>query len=209
MLANVTICAHQPDASKQASCDADAVAITNLIQIKGDGGKTFATNGDSGSLVLTTGPCPQPVGMVESENKANGTNTAMPIAQVLQTLNFASGNTYTVVPGGSCTSSTIGEVTDTTSGVTTMQDLTVADPDVVQALNALPDFSSYLPICAFGLYGSNVIVLATGLDLSGTVAALDVEVPASNNLDPDHACLPSQYEGVPVVQHVVGTDTGI
>jgi hypothetical protein len=90
-----------------------------------------------------------------------------------------------------------------------MQDLTVADTAVVQALNALPDFWVSLPICAFGLWGSHVIAQAIGIDLSGQVAALDVEVPTSANLDPHNACIPSQFEGVPVVQDVIDTDTGI
>jgi hypothetical protein len=136
---------------------------------------------------------------------------------ILPLLNFASGgSTYSIVPpdaagGGRCTlaaSDTI-EFTDAATGEESTAAWNAADPDVIAAQNALPNFMQSLPLCAIYNLSSLGVpypdIQAVAIDLSGKVAALDVEVPGPANLDPNNECLPANFEGVPVEQEVVPT----
>lgn len=202
MVRSVSLCTKTPDAETTEHCGAQDALTMNMFEIKGKGGTKFGKPGDSGALVLTTGTCPQPIGMLESANKNTGRTSAMAIVQVLQTLNFVSGDsTYSIVPGGSCAPSTMGEVTDTTTGNTTLEDLAVPDPDVAQALAVLP-YVGFGYLCSGNIAG-------VGIDLSGSKATLDVVVNTSADLDPYHICIPSNFEGVPVEQEVLSEETGL
>jgi hypothetical protein len=93
----------------------------------------------SGALVLTTGPCPQPVGVLVAGSGENGIAVVESIGTTLQALQTAGGySSLSVVPGGGCTPST-AEVEDTTTGDVSLEDPTVADPDVATALVARAD----------------------------------------------------------------------
>ncbi len=69
---------------------------------------SFAEEGDSGALVTTVGPCPQPVGMVVGRNSAGTAVIVASLPDVLAALQRAGGySSLSVVGGGGgCTSST-------------------------------------------------------------------------------------------------------
>ncbi len=216
MMYPVSFCAEAPN-SFSKNCPMKPATLLSVFQIKGISGKPFSNFGDSGALILTNpaaGMCPQPVGMLEAGS--GKTTIAAPISAsspegVLELLDFASGtNTYSIVPSTtSCTPTKMAYVTDTTTQATTLQDITVPDPDVAAAISVLPGFEQSLPPCAYlsicVLGTCDPDVQAVGIDLSGKVAALDVELV---NPDPINWCIPAQYGGVPVEQEVVDTEYG-
>ncbi len=82
-----------------------------------------------------------------------------------------------------------------------MQDATIADPDVAQALTVLPDFTAYVAILI-----DDGVVDGVGIDLSGSTAALDVVWDSqTDENDATVPPIPSSYEGVPVEQHIIQT----
>ncbi|MHB8383539.1 MAG: hypothetical protein ACYDC3_14525 [Candidatus Binataceae bacterium] len=163
----------------------------------------FAQEGDSGAIVTTIGPCPQPVGMVEGGN-TNGTAAVVAsIPKVLQALQSAGSfsGLSILAGGGGCTPSTSQiQVPGGSSADFTLEDATIADPDVAQALVVLPDLTSALQL---EFYEGTVDGI--GIDLSGSTAALDVVVDNTSDLDPYHIFIPSSYEGVPVEQDIIQT----
>lgn len=161
----------------------------------------FAKPGDSGALVLTAGSCPQPVGVVIGGNTKTGIVFVEPIGSTMKALISAGGyQTLSVVSGGAgCTPTTsqVQDFGDDNPADFTLQDATVPDPDVAQALAVLPNVG-------FGfLCAGNVAGVA--IDLSVSPAALDVEVYSSADLDPYNICIPSSFGGVPVEQSVMPT----
>lgn len=108
----ISLCTVVPDGQTPEHCHAETAYLQNVFEIKGKG-KPFLTPRDSGSLVLTRGTCPQPIGLAEAGNNA-GNNTAVASAisdsagGVLQTLNFVSGDTYSIVPSTTGCGSTLG-----------------------------------------------------------------------------------------------------
>jgi hypothetical protein len=124
-------------------------------------------------------------------------DTSLP--SVLQALQRAGGysSLYIVAGGGGCTPSTSQiELSDETGY--TMEDPTVADPDVVQALVALPELTSQLNFWIYEGYIDGI-----GIDLSGTTAALDVVWDSASVENP--LLLPATFEGVPVENSVIDT----
>jgi hypothetical protein len=161
----------------------------------------FSNNGDSGALVLTTSACPQPVGMVVAGNSS--TSIVSPISSVLSSLEEAGGlqpNSLSIVPDGGCAPSNQVEV-DLPSGGTQFMDGTVPDPDVAQALNALPDFTGLYLVQTLMSEG---VVNGVGIDLSTSTASLDVIADDGSYMgqsDLSWAQLyfqGSSFEGVPV-----------
>jgi hypothetical protein len=96
----------------------------------------------------------------------------------------------------------LGYVTDSITGKDELVDLTVPDPDVMAAEAASSVFDANLTPCEISTYP----VQGVGIDLSGVVAKLDVELPpALKHLDIKHVCIPAWYGGVPVEQSFVET----
>lgn len=101
-----------------------------------------------------------------------------------------------------CTPTTV-QMTDTTSGVTSLVAANSADSDVIQAMNVLPDALSSLPPCVFSPYAASAAgtvypgFVGLGIDLSSHPAALDLYV---YTLDPNNECVPAQIEGVQIDQ---------
>jgi len=164
----------------------------------------FGEEGDSGALVTTVGTCPQPVGMLGGGNTVGTAAVVTAIPKVLQALQSAGSfsGLSIVAGGGGCTPSTSQiQVPGGSSADFTLQDATIADPDVAQALTVLPDFTSYVEILIL-----DGVVDGVGIDLSGSTAALDV-VWDSQAYEDDATIppIPSSYEGVPVEQHIIET----
>jgi len=81
-------------------------------------------------------------------------------------------------------------------------DLNEPDFDVLTAYAAQSDFKTALKPCAISIYHVRNIAI----DLFGTVAKLDVQLPPSvKHLDYHHECIPATYEGVPVEQSFIST----
>jgi hypothetical protein len=96
----------------------------------------------------------------------------------------------------------LGYVVDPVTGKEHLADLSVPDPDVVAADAAQNDLQAHLTPCEIETYQ----VLNVGIDLSGTVAKLYVQLsPSVKQLDVNHVCIPATYEGVPIVQSFVTT----
>jgi hypothetical protein len=123
--------------------------------------------------------------------------TALP--WVLQELESAGGysSLSVVAGGGGCTPST-GEIELPDGTGYTMEDPTVADPDVVEALAALPDLTSQLNFWIQQGYIDGI-----GIDLSGTTAALDVVWDSASVETP--YVVPAMFEGVPTENDVIET----
>jgi hypothetical protein len=176
------------------------ITVLNNFEVKG---KDFGDPGNSGALVTTLGPCPQPVGMAVAEKDDGSAAVVTAIPKVLQALNTAGGYSglSIVAGGGGCTPSTSQiQVPGGSSADFTLQDATIADPDVAQALTVLPDFTQYVAILI-----DDGVVDGVGIDLSGSIASLDVVWDSQT--DEDDATIPpipSSYEGVPVEQDIIG-----
>jgi hypothetical protein len=148
----IMLCKHIETSTAKASCNMQKVLFTDVILTQPIGGE-----GDSGALVMTTGSCPQPVGIFEGLSNTNGDGFVLPIGSETAALISASAGAYTslsVVPGGAgCTPGSI-----------------TPDSDVVQAMDAAPGLSVVL--------GSNTnfqgCIDGIGIDLSLSVATLDV-----------------------------------
>lgn len=96
----------------------------------------------------------------------------------------------------------LGYVVDPVTGKDKLVDLSVPDPDVMAAYAAESDFEAKFTPCETSSYP----VQGVGIDLSGVVAKLDVELPPSlKHLDIKHVCIPAWYGGVPVEQSFVET----
>jgi hypothetical protein len=200
-------CRHQPTgkALTAATCGLHEIKIANVIEVKPT---NFGINGDSGSLVLTVGSCPQPVGLLIAKNS----NVAFvePIGPTMSALMSAGGySSLSVVQGGGgCTPTTsqVQNFGDDNSADFTLQDATIPDQDVAQALSAAPNLQMFLDdFCAL-FQGVNID--GVGVDLSVSPAALDVVVDSAASLDPFHQCIPASFGGVPVEQDVIETADG-
>jgi hypothetical protein len=94
----------------------------------------------------------------------------------------------------------LGYLVDPVTGKESLADLNVPDPDVVAAFAAQSDLQAHLTSCEIKTYR----VENVGIDLSGTVAKLEVQLSLSiKHLDVKHVCIPATYEGVPVVQSIM------
>jgi len=181
-----------------SSCEPMTTRFANHIIVKPS---DFAKKGDSGALVLSRGPCPQPVGMVVGKDSERV--YVAPISGVLQSLELAGGfssNSLSVVPGkGGCTPTGEVEVV-LANGSTQMVDGTVPDLDVLRAMNALPHFLTTWQVLVLMFQG---VVVGVGIDLSDHPAALDVTADNGtfngvSNVSYAQSLLPSSFEGVPV-----------
>lgn len=108
------------------------------------------------------------------------------------------------------TGNNMGYVINTVTGVESIEDLSIPDPDVVTAYAARTDFLANETPCETvqvpnNNFGTSSRVENVGIDLSGAVAALDIQVPTAANLDPTNVCIPATFEGVPVEQEVLQT----
>lgn len=185
----------------KGTCGLANVNYAGIIEVKPS---NFAQNGDSGALVLTVGPCPQPVGIV-----IGGGSTHVfvePIAPTMQALKTAGGYTsLSVVPGGAgCTPTTsqVQDFGDDNPADFTLQDATVPDPDVAQALAVMPNLANDECVALDIVTGE---IAGIAIDLSVSPAALDVIVADTSDLDPNHLCIPASFGGVPVEQEVIET----
>ena len=201
---DINLCQHQATKGTEKSCAPAKVRIANSFLIKPN---DFANPGDSGALILTVGPCPHPVGVLEGTGTDIKTGAkgiaATSISGVLQALQTAGGySNLSIVPGGGGCSSNLAEIGDGGSPQTfTLQDATVPDADVATALAVLPSFGGGC-IELDELEGA---IAGIGVDLSVSPAALDVIVNNSADLDPGNLCIPASFEGVPVEQDVIQT----
>ena len=179
-----TICQHAATAPTDtaASCGLHNIKILNLIEVKP---ANFGKAGDSGSLVLTVGSCPQPVGLYVAQNSNSG--FVEPIGPTMNALISAGGySSLSVVQGGSgCTTDTsqVQNFDDDNSADFTLQDATVPDQDVAQALTVAPNLSMSLVPCEF-FHGISpgINIDGVAIDLSVSPAALDVVVDSSADL---------------------------
>ncbi len=183
--------------STTKNCGYSELKIGNSFEVK-----IKNKPGDSGALVLTTGPCPQPVGVLVAGE--NGLAVVESIGTTLQALQSAGGySSLSVVPGGGgCTPST-AEVEDTTTGDVSLEDPTFADPDVAEALVARADMLSNDSLVTAMM--NDGYVDGVGIDLSGSTAALDIIFDSSSELSGLGYLFPTSYEGVPVEQSVINT----
>jgi hypothetical protein len=200
MPADVTVCQHIPTAKGETkkTCGLTTIKLNNTFDVKPG---NFAQHGDSGALVLTVGPCPQPVGVLVSGNGSKAVVEA--IGSTLNALQSAGGySSLSIIPGGtSCTPSvTQIQVPGGSSSDWTLEDPTVADPDVAQALVVLPDLTSALAYLIDDGWVDGI-----GIDLSGSVASLDVVWDSAADEADSPTNIPSTYEGVPVEQNVIET----
>ena len=178
------------------SCGFERVAIGNSFEFAGKN-----QDGDSGALVLTQGPCPQPVGVFVSGDPAARRGYAESISTTLQALKSAGGySSLSVVPGGGGCTPTTAEVEDA-NGDVSLEDPTVPDPDVAEALVARADMlsnDSNLTVLTYDGYVDGV-----GIDLSFPTASLDVIFDSASDLDVYGSWFPTSYEGVPVEETVI------
>ncbi len=87
--------------------------FTNQVVI---GSSTFSAGGDSGSVILTTGSCPQPVALLFAGSSTSTIGNRM--TDVIARLNAASGKTLSFVGGPSCpTALAMEQNEDTIPGV--------------------------------------------------------------------------------------------
>jgi len=187
-------------AETAASCGYAVRKVANCFEVKAATGY-FSEAGDSGALVLTSGPCPQPVGILIAGTAGTAVTIVGAIGPTLQALMSAGGySSLSVVPGGGGCTPTTAEVE--VDGVTTLEDPTVADPDVAQALVVRADFMND-PLIALMLNLGTAD--GVGIDLSVSPAALDIIVDSAADLDPYHTVIPASYEGVTVEQDVINT----
>lgn len=145
------ICSHISTKNSDVSCDPVIVKFANVILTT----PGLGVPGDSGALVLTSDQCPQPVGLYVGDNGKNGFVTDMPaVLNALQSV--GSYTQLSIVPGASGCSAPAAQVAayDT------------PDADAALALNAQGDLET--------LVASLNIVDGVGIDLSGSVATLDV-----------------------------------
>jgi hypothetical protein len=146
-VAKYKICAHMYTSTE--ACGEALVMFGVHIVVTPVGSSSFVGPGDSGSLVLSTGSCPEPVGMDVGGNSNSTVTYVAPLAAagsvpgVLQALQTAAGSgspSLAMVPGGAgCPATGQAEIVnsdDSTSAV----DANVADTDVAQALNVLRIF---------------------------------------------------------------------
>jgi hypothetical protein len=106
--------------------------------------------------------------------------------------------------------SMLGYVINTVTGVESVEDLSIPDTDVVVAEAARSDFLANETPCETAQvsnnnFGTTSLVANVGIDLSGAVAALIVQVTTEAYLDPSNVCIPATYEGVTVEQQAIGT----
>lgn len=194
-------CQHVSTDGTEKTCGLTDVRIPGAIEIKPG---NFAGSGDSGALVLTVGPCPQPEGIVISGNSTHVLVEA--IGPTMTALMSAGGySSLSVVPGGAGCSPTTAQVQD--FGDSNPADFTVADPnvpdsDVAQALAVLPNLANEGCAGLDSIYGD---IAGVAVDLSVSPAALDVIVNNASDLDPNNYCIPASFGGVPVEQSVVET----
>ena len=207
-----TICAHTP--TSLTACGDATIKFGVHIVVTPTGSGQFDGFGDSGAMVLSTGACPQPVGMVVGGKP--GVTYVAPFAAtgssqgVLKALQMAAGSgspSLAIVPGGGgCTATGQAEIVNP-DGSTSPVDATVADTDVAEALNVLPDFLN-LPIIANLM--SVGLVDGVAIDFSTTPASLDVTADdgtANGDSDADlvENQIPSVFEGVLVNVSTVQT----
>ena len=112
-----------------------------------------------------------------------------------------------IVPGGAgCTATGQAEIVNS-DGSTSPVDATVADTDVAQALNVLPDFLSSSPLSGLMTGG---LVDGVAIDFSTSPASLDVTaddgtINGESEADFVENQMPSVFEGVPVEVTTVDT----
>lgn len=147
---------------------------------------------------LTRGPCPQPVGVLVAGEE--GRAAVESIGTTLSALKSAGGySSLSVVSGGGgCTPST-AEVEDA-NGDVSLEDPTVPDPDVAEALVARADMLSN--DSDLGLLTLDGYVDGVGIDLSFPTASLDIIFDSSSDLDVYGSWFPTSYEGIPVKETV-------
>jgi len=199
------ICAHTPT-SGSACGEARIMFGTHIVVTPVQPSTVFDGFGDSGALVLTTGSCPQPVGMVVGGNSTStfvaplaATGSIPGVLQALQTA-AGSSSSFVVVPGGGgCTATGQAEVVLGDGSIEAV-DATVPDSDVLKALNALPDFlnTGLLPI--FLTYG---MVDGVAIDFSTTPASFDVTaddgtIQGESDATYVQSLVPTSFDGVPV-----------
>src|SRR5579872_596375 len=77
-----SICSQLQTTQAPKSCKPKDIKVVNLFEISP---ADFGVSGDSGSLILTTDACPQPVGILEAEG-VGGPASAVPMTNALSTL---------------------------------------------------------------------------------------------------------------------------
>jgi hypothetical protein len=199
----VNACQHFPyDYDENGSCDPVDIYFSNTITVNGSDSGVFSQSGDSGSLALTRGACPQPVGMVIAGK--GGESSLSPIPLVLQNLQSNGGfSSLSLVPSpGGCGTTAIQISTGSSDSDYALEDGTVGDPDTIQAYVSLSDF-----VNSFGVQYEMMIgnVDGVAIDLSGSTAQFDVKFESSSEFDAADWYIPTSFEGTPVEQSVIDT----
>jgi hypothetical protein len=213
-VAKYKICARTPTSNN--ACGEATIKFGVHIVVTPVHSASFDAYGDSGAMVLSTGSCPQPVGMVVGGDPSLSKTFVAPFAAtgsvpgVLQALQTAAGSgsaSLAIVPGGAgCTATGQAEIVNS-DGSTSPVDATVADTDVAQALNVLPDFLSSSPLSGLMTGG---LVDGVAIDFSTSPASLDVTaddgtINGESEADFVENQMPSVFEGVPVEVTTVDT----
>ena len=85
-------------------------SFIDQVVIKGNGGKAFGGPGDSGSLIVTQGDCPQPVALLFAGSADGSVTIANPLGDVLTKLNVSVVGTCPVVHGATAESDLAGAI---------------------------------------------------------------------------------------------------
>jgi hypothetical protein len=206
------ICAHTPTSTD--ACGEASIKFGVHIVVTPVNSASFDGPGDSGAMVLSTGSCPQPVGMVVGGNSAvtfvaplAATGSVPGVLQALQTAAGTGSPSLAMVPGGSgCTATAQAEIVNS-DGSTSPVDADTADADVAQALSVLPDF---LNSSVISNLMSTVLVDGVAIDFSTSPASLDVTaedgtINGESLADIVANQVPRVFEGVPVEVTTVDT----
>ena len=205
----ISTCTHIPTKVKDghtvgSSCDPVDLYFGPIIVVE----PAIDTDGDSGALVLTTGSCPQPVGIIDSGG-SDHTNVA-PLPGVLAALVAVGGlSSLSVVPPAGSACNTNGQAyAEAADGSVQIVNTATPDPDVMAAIHALPDFlGSTWP----HLLMQEGVVVSVGIDYSKPQATLDVTADDGtfegvNDFAYASGLIPTSFEGVPVEVTKIQTD---
>ena len=185
----------------ETDCGLQTVQYVNQLEIKPDVGYAhFGFFGDSGSMVTTTDPCPQPVGLYHSFDQATTLGYATPIAVVLKQLTTAGAFTNLgVVAGCQPSSAQIDANVQADSAI------------MVPAAQAQADEVAYLE--QYPNWIASGVVSAVTIDLSSGSTTIDVEVenpPGSTALGVmqyEISLQGNQIDGLPLEVSVVAQPT--
>jgi len=195
----INLCKHiETTKGSTASCNLQPVLFKNLIRTT-----SLGELGDSGALVLTTGTCPQPVGLLEGGDSGKTVSYVIPMANVTAGLISASAGAYTnlsVVPGGGgCTPASTAPDSDVVAAMD-------ARPALLELFGSNPNFQNCIVDIAIDLSQSTATLDTTAVDGSVVVNGVSETCTqvVQNNVAAMLGSQPS-YNGVPVETSTIET----